>query len=191
MRCHKYLYWESTPHPHPPPPTLHPPTHPSPTNPTTFIHQTPTPSTHQPHHQPSPTLLHPPPPPTPTHPLHPPPPPTPTHPLHPPPPHSPHPIPPHPTRSHPIPPHPLPPIAHRPLLGHFNHVFILDFTPGLNGLGKDTFNTRRETITFWDLMRFIIVFWRCNHFIWLPPPAITTGHTAKYFSFSIHRGSEN
>ena len=39
-----------------------------------------------------------------------------------------------------------------------NYIFILDLTPGSNGLGKDKCKTRRETFTFWELVRH--VYWR-------------------------------
>ena len=37
-----------------------------------------------------------------------------------------------------------------------NHIFILDLTPGFNGLDKDNCKTRRETFKFWELMRYVI-----------------------------------
>ena len=37
-----------------------------------------------------------------------------------------------------------------------NYIFILDLTPGFNGLGKGNCKTRRETLTFGDLVRFIL-----------------------------------
>ena len=36
-----------------------------------------------------------------------------------------------------------------------NYIFILDLTPGFNGLGKDNCKTRRESFTFWSLLRLI------------------------------------
>ena len=33
---------------------------------------------------------------------------------------------------------------------------FLDFTPGLNGLGKGNCNMRRESFKFWDLVRLIL-----------------------------------
>ena len=43
-----------------------------------------------------------------------------------------------------------------------NYIFILDLTPGFNGLGKDNYKTRRETFRFssWDLVRLILEIWR-------------------------------
>ena len=41
-----------------------------------------------------------------------------------------------------------------------NYIFILDLTPGFNGLGKDYCETRRETFKFWDLVRLIFEVWR-------------------------------
>ena len=36
-----------------------------------------------------------------------------------------------------------------------NYIFILHFTPGFNGLGKDNYKTRRDTFMFRDWMRLI------------------------------------
>ena len=35
-------------------------------------------------------------------------------------------------------------------------MFILDLTPGIDGLGKDNYKTRRETFKFWHLVRRIL-----------------------------------
>ena len=40
-----------------------------------------------------------------------------------------------------------------------NYIFILDLTPGFNGLGKDNFNTRRKTFKWWDSVRLILDIW--------------------------------
>ena len=37
-----------------------------------------------------------------------------------------------------------------------NYIFILDLTPGFNGLGKDNCKTRRESFKFCDLVRLIL-----------------------------------
>ena len=37
-----------------------------------------------------------------------------------------------------------------------NYIFILDLTPGFNGLGKSNFKTRRETFKFGDLVCLIL-----------------------------------
>ena len=37
-----------------------------------------------------------------------------------------------------------------------NYIFILDLTPGFNGLGKDDYMTRWESFKFWDLVRLIL-----------------------------------
>ena len=37
--------------------------------------------------------------------------------------------------------------------------FILDLTLGFNGLGKDNYKTRRETVMFGDLVRLILEVW--------------------------------
>ena len=36
-----------------------------------------------------------------------------------------------------------------------DYIFILDLTPGVNGLGKDSCKTRRESIKFCNLVRLI------------------------------------
>ena len=41
-------------------------------------------------------------------------------------------------------------------VGAANYIFILDLTPGFNGLSKDNCKTRLETFKFWDLMRLIL-----------------------------------
>ena len=43
------------------------------------------------------------------------------------------------------------------------YIFILDLTPGFNGLGKDNFKTRGETFKFWDLVRLISADWRYTY----------------------------
>ena len=37
-----------------------------------------------------------------------------------------------------------------------NYIFMLNLTPGFNGLGKDNYNMRREAIKFCDLVRLIL-----------------------------------
>ena len=37
-----------------------------------------------------------------------------------------------------------------------NYIFILNFTPGFNGLGKDNCKMRQEALKFWDLVRLIL-----------------------------------
>ena len=41
-----------------------------------------------------------------------------------------------------------------------NYIFILNLTPGFNGLGKDNCKTRRETFVFGDWVRLILKNWR-------------------------------
>ena len=41
-----------------------------------------------------------------------------------------------------------------------NYIFILNLTPGFNGLGKDNCKTRLETFVFWDWVRLILETWR-------------------------------
>ena len=40
-------------------------------------------------------------------------------------------------------------------VGGSKYIFILDFTYGFNGFGKDNYTTRQEKFKFWDLMRLI------------------------------------
>ena len=40
-----------------------------------------------------------------------------------------------------------------------NYIFILDLTPGFNGLGKDNFKTGREAFQFWDMVHLILEVW--------------------------------
>ena len=37
-----------------------------------------------------------------------------------------------------------------------NYIFILNLTPGFNGLGNDNYNMRPEAFKFWDLVRLIL-----------------------------------
>ena len=41
-----------------------------------------------------------------------------------------------------------------------NSIFILNLTPGVNGLGRDNYKTIRETFMFWDWVRLILENWR-------------------------------
>ena len=43
---------------------------------------------------------------------------------------------------------------------NIRHTFILDLTPGFNGLGKDICKTKRETLKFWDLVWLILEVWQ-------------------------------
>ena len=44
-----------------------------------------------------------------------------------------------------------------------NYIFILDLTPGFNGLGKDNCKTRRETFKIWYLVWLILkICWQSN-----------------------------
>ena len=45
-------------------------------------------------------------------------------------------------------------------VGCSNYTFILDLTPGFNGLGKDNCKTRWETFQFWDLVQLILEVWQ-------------------------------
>ena len=40
-----------------------------------------------------------------------------------------------------------------------NYIFILDLTPGFNGLGKYNYKMRLETFKFWDLVQLILDVW--------------------------------
>ena len=42
----------------------------------------------------------------------------------------------------------------------FNYIFILDLTPGFNGLRKDNCKMRRDTLKFWDLVQLILEVWQ-------------------------------
>ena len=54
-----------------------------------------------------------------------------------------------------------------------NYIFILDLTPGFNGLGEDNYKMIRETFKFWDLVRLILEtlrylkLWLIGHVAWL------------------------
>ena len=37
-----------------------------------------------------------------------------------------------------------------------NYIFILNLTPGCNGLGKDNYKMRQEAFKFWDLVHLIL-----------------------------------
>ena len=37
-----------------------------------------------------------------------------------------------------------------------NYIFILDLTPGFNGLGIDNFKMIQETFKLWDLVQLIL-----------------------------------
>ena len=47
-----------------------------------------------------------------------------------------------------------------------NYIFILNLTPGFNGLGKDNCKTRRETFMFWDWVRLILDNLRYYFVLW-------------------------
>ena len=42
-----------------------------------------------------------------------------------------------------------------------NYIFVLDLTPGFNGLGKDNSKTRRKIHKCWDLVPLLLEIWRC------------------------------
>ena len=46
------------------------------------------------------------------------------------------------------------------------YIFILNLTPGFNGLGKDNYKTRRETFMFWDWVRLILDNLRYYFVLW-------------------------
>ena len=54
-----------------------------------------------------------------------------------------------------------------------NYIFILDLTPGCNGLSKDNCKMKGETFKFWDLVHLILDAWWYNVCIitnsWLKP----------------------
>ena len=45
-----------------------------------------------------------------------------------------------------------------------NYSFILNWTPGFNGLGKGNCKMRWETLKFWDLVQVILEIWHYNGF---------------------------
>ena len=45
-----------------------------------------------------------------------------------------------------------------------NYIFIINLTPGFNGLGKDNCKTRWETLKFWNLVCLILVFYGNDYF---------------------------
>ena len=49
-------------------------------------------------------------------------------------------------------------VAARSTVKHL--IFILDLTPGFNGVGKDNYKTRQETFKFWNSVLFIPEVWR-------------------------------
>ena len=51
-----------------------------------------------------------------------------------------------------------------------NHIFILNLTPGFNGLGKDIYKMRREAFKFWDSVRLIIETLRYCEYLWKYAP---------------------
>ena len=48
-----------------------------------------------------------------------------------------------------------------------NYIFIIDLTPGFNGLGKDNWKTRREIFKLCDLVRLILDILRHDAKVWL------------------------
>ena len=50
-----------------------------------------------------------------------------------------------------------------------NYIFVLDVTPGFNGLGKDNCKTRQDTFKFWDLVRLTLDFTvvQIQHYCWV------------------------
>ena len=46
-----------------------------------------------------------------------------------------------------------------------NYIFILNLTPGFNGLGKDNYKMIREAFKFWDLVRLILETLRYVYFL--------------------------
>ena len=58
-----------------------------------------------------------------------------------------------------------------------NYIFILNLTPGSNGLGKDNCKTRWEAFIFWDWVRLILENWR--YIARLRVQQLGQGNTAK------------
>ena len=47
-------------------------------------------------------------------------------------------------------------VDHSDVVGASNYIFILNLTPGLNGLGKENYKMRREAFKSWDLVGLIL-----------------------------------
>ena len=74
-----------------------------------------------------------------------------------------------------------------------NYIFILNFTPGFNGLGKDNYKMRRETFKLWDLVHLILETFRYStHGIARPSAAMFfTMHDKCRDDFCIFLGPAN
>ena len=72
-----------------------------------------------------------------------------------------------------------------------NYIFILDWTPGFNGLVKDNCKTRREIFKFWDLLWLILEVW--PYFIMNVTLGELWKHFPRYWPFvrGIHRSPVN
>ena len=66
-----------------------------------------------------------------------------------------------------------------------NYIFILNLTPGFNGLGKDNYKMRLEAFQFWDLVRLILETLRYMHTSITRAQYINTEKDAWYFAANI------
>ena len=64
-----------------------------------------------------------------------------------------------------------------------NYIFILNLTPGFNGLGKDNYKMRREAFKFWDLVRLKLETLR---YIYQPPKVELQNTLGKLFMDELH-----
>ena len=62
-----------------------------------------------------------------------------------------------------------------------NYIFILDLTPGVNGLDKDNCKTRRETFKFWDLLWLILEILQCM----VRGAALLAGYAKSWLNYII------
>ena len=70
---------------------------------------------------------------------------------------------------------------HRACRGCSNYIFVLDLTPGVNGLSKKTCKTRRVTLKLWDSVRLILHIWQYIHV-----PICLYIHKTKHFEKSLN-----
>ena len=66
-----------------------------------------------------------------------------------------------------------------------NYIFILDLTPGFNGLDIDTCKTKRETFTFWDLMWLTLDVWWYSYCGTATPLVVLMGTTDVWYEEAL------
>ena len=66
-----------------------------------------------------------------------------------------------------------------------NYIFILNLTPGFDGLGKDNYKMRRDAFKFWNLVQLILETLRYVwiHFHIMPIKWDTNGHYHKFWAW--------